>query len=94
MSKTVRVGMIGDFDLTSASHRATNEALGHAADSLGKRVETVWIPTPTVERDGAQAVLAGFDALWCAPGSPYASMEGALKGIQFARTADIPYFAT
>jgi CTP synthase (UTP-ammonia lyase) len=94
MGKMVRVGIIGDFDPKSAYHRATNEALVHAADSLGVGVDTVWVATPSIEQGRAREVLTGFDALWCAPGSPYASMSGALRGIQFARAAGVPYLGT
>ena len=33
------------------------------------------------------------DALWAALGSSYVSMEGALRGIQFARERDRPFSA-
>lgn len=42
----------------------------------------------------AEQVLAGFDALWIAPGSPYQSMRGALEAITFARIHDLPLLGT
>ena len=41
-----------------------------------------------------ETTLKQFDALWCAPGSPYKSMDGALRGIQFARERGWPFIAT
>jgi CTP synthase (UTP-ammonia lyase) len=38
--------------------------------------------------------LRRFDALWCAPGSPYQSMDGALQGIRFAREEGWPFIGT
>ena len=38
--------------------------------------------------------LKPFDALWCAPGSPYKSMDGALRAIQFAREQGWPFIGT
>ncbi len=93
MKGPLKVGIIGDFDPGSPSHRATNEALEHSARHLAVALDHVWIPTPSLDRAG-EAILDRFDALWCAPGSPYASMNGALRGIQFARERDLPFLGT
>jgi CTP synthase (UTP-ammonia lyase) len=45
MTGAVRVGIIGDLDPDRASHKATNEALEHAAGTLGVSVDTEWLPT-------------------------------------------------
>jgi CTP synthase (UTP-ammonia lyase) len=42
----------------------------------------------------AEDVLAQYDALWASPGSPYKSMAGMLRGIEFARTRGWPFVAT
>jgi CTP synthase (UTP-ammonia lyase) len=81
--RRIRVGLIGDRDASVRAHEAAPRALELAAGpSLS--VETRWLPTPSLERD-LPGKLAGIDALWCVPGSPYASMEGALSAIRFAR---------
>src|SRR5262249_50063004 len=38
--------------------------------------------------------FARFDALFCSPGSPYKSLEGALQGIQYARQNNVPFIGT
>jgi CTP synthase (UTP-ammonia lyase) len=38
--------------------------------------------------------LESFDGIWAAPGSPYKSFDGMLKGIEFARTRDWPFLGT
>ena len=78
---------------TPPSHRATEEALHHAAAALSATVAHCWLPTPSLERDTVSA-LEPFDALWCAPGSPYESMEGALAAICYARVANRPFIGT
>ena len=88
------VGIIGDFDPLSGTHRATNQALSHAAQTLGVAVTTYWLPTADLSRGSLEPVLEPFDALWAAPGSPYKSMNGALLGIQFAREKGWPFFGT
>jgi CTP synthase (UTP-ammonia lyase) len=94
MNQTLQVGIIGDFNPSSPYHIATNEAIDHAARALSLSVDVSWLPTPSLEHEGSEKVLAQFDALWCAPGSPYNSMNGALKAIRFAREHDWPFVGT
>ena len=85
MSQPLRIGIIGDLDPSRPSHRATNEALAHAAGALSVALEIRWLPTPSLEQESGESMLWRYDALWCAPGSPYQSMAGALRAIRFAR---------
>ena len=92
MKKSVKVGIIGDFNPDYPAHIATNESINHAGDALGIDVDVHWLPTQALEK--RPATLKQFDALWCSPGSPYQSMEGALKAIRFAREQDYPFIGT
>ncbi len=94
MNDLLRVGIIGDFDPHLRYHLATNEALRHAAHTLSLTVETAWLPTESLDNADCTATLKRFDALWCAPASPYKSMRGALKAIQWAREKDWPFLGT
>lgn len=93
-SDRVRIGIIGDFDREKRSHWATDAALFHAASRLGMLVEPHWIGTETLENADVATSLAGFDGLWGAPGSPFASFLGMLRGIELARVKDVPYLGT
>lgn len=86
MSRTLTVGMIGDQlpEYKRAQHAAV-EMIARAAAALGVEADVRWLATPTLEAPDAGALLAEADALWASPGSPYLSLEGALKGIRFAR---------
>lgn len=92
MDSKVRIGIIGDYD-GRPSHLATNEALRHCAAKLGLYLATEWIATDLLE-EGASQKLTGYDGLWCAPGSPYKSMAGAVNAIQYARENNIPFIGT
>lgn len=92
MKLTVKIGIIGDFNPDYCSHIETNEAINHAGDALGFSVKVQWLPTKALNNQ--LATLEKFDALWCSPGSPYQSMEGALKAIRFAREHDYPFLGT
>ncbi len=94
MNQLLRVGVIGDFDPNRRSHTATNEALSHAARALSMTVDCSWLPTQPLDDEGTAATLRRFDALWCAPGSPYNNMNGALRAIRFARERGWPFIGT
>ena len=93
VNPTVSIGIIGDFDENSLSHRATIDALNHAANYLSAKMNIVWLPTPSLLTEKGQQQLEQFAGLWAA-GDPYQSLEGALKGIQSARELNIAFFGT
>jgi CTP synthase (UTP-ammonia lyase) len=94
VSDAVRIGILGDFNPEFRSHHATPDSLQHAAHKLDLKVESEWIPTPSLISSDAETVLETFDGLWAAPGSPYKSFDGMLKGIEFARLRDWPFLGT
>ena len=69
-------------------------AVAHAQpSSTGDSAEVVWLDTETCKGLG-DSDLSSFDAFWIAPGSPYKSMEGALRVIRYARLNDAPLLGT
>jgi len=84
---------VGDFDPSKHSHWATEAALFHAANRLGTPIEPHWIPTPALLPDAARA-LSLVHGVWGAPGSPFVSMQGMLRAIEYARERDVPYLGT
>jgi len=94
VAETVRIGILGDFNPEFRSHHATNDALQHAATKLDLRVESEWLPTPSLLELAAQKRLESYDGLWASAGSPYKSMDGMLAGIEFARRRDWPFLGT
>jgi CTP synthase (UTP-ammonia lyase) len=91
-SKTL-IGIIGDYKPSYDNHKMTAFSLQHSASLLGLNVEAEWLPTPTLNED-AEHKMGKFDAIICAPGSPYMSYEGALNGIRYARENDLPFIGT
>lgn len=94
MNQSLRIGVIGDFDPNYPSHVATNEALAHAAGALSVALMCSWLDTQSLNEEASETTLKKFDALWCAPGSPYESTAGALRAIQFAREEGWPFIGT
>jgi CTP synthase (UTP-ammonia lyase) len=82
------IALIGDRSEEITAHLGVERSfeLGHQVAP----VEYQWIPTDQYEeRD-----LSVFTGVWCVPGSPYRSMDGALGAIQFARERKIPFLGT
>src|SRR5438105_3527319 len=88
MIRAIRIGVIGDFNESNATHVATNTGIQHAAEALGRALEVVWLPTDEPRN------FEAFAGLLCSPGSPYRSLEGALEGIRFARENGIAFLGT
>lgn len=94
VNQPVRIGVLGDFNPAFAGHVSIDASLQHASFTLRVPVETHWLPTASLAAPAAEEILAGYDALWASPGSPYASFDGMLRGIEFARRHDWPFVAT
>jgi CTP synthase (UTP-ammonia lyase) len=90
-STRVLVGLIGDYSDSVLAHKAIPLALQHAAEKARVDVRLDWVPTPEIT---SPERLAGFDGMWCVPGSPYRSMEGALRAIEHARDRRVPFLGT
>jgi CTP synthase (UTP-ammonia lyase) len=94
VSDAVRIAILGDFDPDSPTLPAIDKSLEHASAKLNVPVESQWLATPSLIEPNAEKLLESFDGIWAAPGSPYKSMEGMLKGIEFARRRDWPFLGT
>src|SRR5436189_20018 len=94
VADSVRIGILGDFQPKAPNLPAIEKSLQHASAKLQIAVEGKWIPTPSILESNAQKMLESFDGIWAAPGSPYKSFEGMLKGIEFARRRNWPFLGT
>ena len=89
----MKLAIIGDFNADFPSHLATNDAISHTVQQYGIPLSYEWIATDTIEAD-FDDIVATYHGYWIAPGSPYKSMNGALKIIQHARENGIPVLGT
>ncbi|MFI8519348.1 hypothetical protein ACIGEZ_16150 [Streptomyces sp. NPDC085481] len=88
---TPRIALVGDRSPHVKSHVRIPMLLDALAEREGLVLDAYWIPSGDAEEPGA---VAGFDALWLLPGSPYASEAGALAAIRTAREEGIPFLGT
>jgi CTP synthase (UTP-ammonia lyase) len=83
---TMTVAIVGERIADFPPHVATDDAIAHSAAALGVEVEARWVATDDP--------LPSADAIWCAPGSPYRSLDGALAALRHGREAGIPTLGT
>ena len=89
----IRIGLIGEFQPEVKSHIAIPQALELASRDLGSQFEAHWLPTTQLTQN-VEVQLAEYQALWFVPATPYASMDGALRVLQYAREHRIPTLGT
>ncbi|HEY6513080.1 MAG TPA: hypothetical protein VI032_13930 [Burkholderiaceae bacterium] len=91
MTARLTLALVGDRDERITAHRAIEAALPLTARSLGITIDAHWLPTDSI---GDATALRGAHGVWCVPGSPYKSTEGALLAIHHARTHGLPFLGT
>lgn len=84
---------MGDFVASNVTHIANNEAFDHAAKRFGKPFQYEWVATERIEPE-FDNIVQTYQGFLIAPGSPYKSMSGVLKIIEYARTHKIPTLGT
>jgi len=95
MKRTIRIGIVADYDPKNKYHVATEESVRHAAAALEIRADSVWLDTDTLDNTAAaEGRLSECDGIWCGTSSPYRSMDGALGAIRFAREKGVPFVGT
>jgi CTP synthase (UTP-ammonia lyase) len=82
----VTLAVVGDRVESYETHRGIDRVLA----SLPPDVRAGWHATDRLDLDE----LAGADAVWIAPGSPYRDREAVLAAIRQARERDQPLLAT
>lgn len=94
MADAVQIGIFGEFNPASPTLPAVEKSIEHAAKELKIKVAATWLPTDSLLGDDLEQKLEKFDGLWAAPGSPYKSAHGMLRGIEFARRREWPFLGT
>ncbi len=94
MAEVVQIGILGDYDSASPTLPAIEKSIRHAADGLKIAADAQWLPTDSLLGPDVETKLEIFDGIWAAPASPYKSLDGMLRGIEFARRRDWPFVGT
>lgn len=94
--KTVEIAVVGKYFETgdyklSDVYVSVIEALKHGGWANNVKVNLTWIPSATIEKQGAKKVLSGYHGI-CVPGGfGSRGVEGIIAAIEYARKQKIPY---
>lgn len=89
--RSLHIALVGDYDPQITAHRAIPLAFELIARQTGQDIRSQWLATDAIADNN---ILVGFDGVWCVPGSPYRSEDGALQAIRFAREQRRPFLGT
>jgi len=93
MKDAFNIGLIGDYDPAVRAHQAIPKAITLVREDVSETIHPIW--HTTIEWENMhQGKLQSFDAFWSVPASPYKSMAGGLRIIQFARESRKPFLGT
>jgi CTP synthase (UTP-ammonia lyase) len=81
-----QITLIGERDLAKRAHQGIEASLALFRRDIDPQLNFAWVDTASLTPGSVDAVLKDSTGIWCVPGSPYASTEGALLGIRHART--------
>jgi len=86
--------LIGERDLTIPAHAGIEASLKLFREHIDPHLSFRWINTVQIMIESPASILGSACGVWCTPGSPYESTEGASRAIRFARENDIAFLGT
>jgi len=88
----VTIGIVGKYVDHKDAYKSVGEALKHGGIRQRTRVNLKWLESQDIERDGAEAALAGLDGVLVPGGFGDRGFEGKVLTAQYAREHALPYF--
>jgi CTP synthase len=88
----VTIAVVGKYVDHQDAYKSVAEALKHGGIRQRTRVTLKWLESEDIERNGADAVLAGVDGILVPGGFGDRGFEGKVLTAQYARERGIPYF--
>lgn len=90
-TKPVRVGVVGKYIELHDAYMSVKEALFHAASSLDRKLEIVWIDSGDLEKDRGWDAVKSLDGIVVPGGFGYRGVEGMVLAGRYARENQVPY---
>jgi len=87
----VNIAMVGKYIELADAYKSLNEALAHAGIHTGTNVMIHHVDAGAIEKQGAVAVLKGFDGILVPGGFGDRGVEGKVLAAQYAREQKVPY---
>jgi len=81
-------------DLSKRAHAGIEASIALFQRDFDPKLTFRWVPTGEVAASTPAQSLGSATGIWCVPGSPYGSTDGALQAIRFAREHQRVFFGT
>jgi CTP synthase len=88
----VRIGIVGKYVDLKEAYKSLNEALLHGGIANDVKVNLHFVDSQELEEKGAEAMLAGVDAVLVPGGFGVRGTEGKIAAVRFAREKKVPFF--
>jgi CTP synthase len=88
----ISIAIVGKYVEFQDSYKSLNEALVHGGVANNLKVNVVWVEAEGLEGEDWEKQLAGFDGVLVPGGFGKRGIPGMLRGIQYARTRQVPFF--
>jgi len=89
---SISIAVVGKYAAHKDAYKSIYESLDHAGISQRAQIRTGRIQSEEIEREGAEKMLAGYDAILVPGGFGERGIEGKVQTIQYARENGIPFF--
>jgi len=86
-----RIAMVGKYLGVPDAYKSVTEALFHAASGEDMGVDLIKVDAEEIEKQGADAFLAGVDGILVPGGFGERGIEGKIASAKYAREKKIPY---
>lgn len=88
----VAIAVVGKYAEHKDAYKSIYEALDHAGIAHRAQVRIQRVHSQSIERDGAERLLAGVNGVLVPGGFGERGIEGKVEAIRFARTHNVPFF--
>ncbi len=88
----ISIAVVGKYAQHKDAYKSIYEAIDHAAIEHQTQVRIGRIQSESIEQEGPERLLAGYDGLLVPGGFGERGIEGKVEAIRFARERGIPFF--
>jgi CTP synthase len=87
----VNIALVGKYVELKDAYYSVREALYHAALYHKRKLNIIWIPSESLEKEGSEAQLRNVQGIVVPGGFGVRGIEGMIKAATYAREHKIPY---
>jgi len=87
----IKVAVAGKYATMKDTYMSVFESLVHAGAANSCRIKADLVDAEAIEREGAEKILGGYDAVIVPGGYGKRGVEGKIEAVRYCRTKGVPY---